>query len=80
MYTLQKECLVRNYGEFAHDCVSPFFISLTMRGFKINEDDYARLYKRVPVDVIEIPRKEERDIQHPKVSPKEASKNPFSSK
>ena len=74
VYTLQKGCLIRNYGEFVHDCVSPFFTSLTMRGFKMNEDDYARRYKRVPLDVIQLPSKEEREVLHQKFHPKKPLK------
>ena len=74
VYTLQAECLVRNYGEFIHDGVAPFFTSFTMRGFKVNEDDHARLYKRVPLDVIKLPDKDEREVLHQKYHPKEPLK------
>ena len=63
VYTLEADCLVRDICEFIHNGVAPFFTSLTMRGFKINEDDYARLYKRVPVDVIKQPSKVITNIQ-----------------
>ena len=71
VYALQPECLVRNYGEFVHDSVAPFFTSLTMRGFKVNEDDHARSYKGVPLDLIELPAKDEREVLHLKHHPKE---------
>lgn len=74
VYLFQGECLVRNCGEFVHDGVSPFFTSLTTRGFKVNEDDYIRKYKRVPIDVIELPSKDEREVLHLKHHPKEPLK------
>ena len=75
VWLLQGECgLVRNTGEFIHDSVSPFFTSLTMRGFKVNEDDHAKLYKRVPTDVIELPSKGEREVMRLKHHPKEPIK------
>lgn len=74
VYALQEECLVRDIGEFIHDGVSPFFTSLTMRGFKVNEDDYATYYKGMPLDLIEPPSKTKREELHQKYHPKKPLK------